>query len=184
MITQISDNCTKIVEYYETGNKLNKFLKAYLDTGGVPTIGIGTIRYPNGQRVKLGDQITTAQAYEYFKWEMNGKVQRVNLMTRDDISQSQFDALVSLCYNIGTTGLQRSTLLKVINANPKNPNIVKHFLSWRFDNGKEISGLLRRRMSEAYLYFTGKLHFNWLNFKSYSVSSISEVNLAIINTKK
>jgi lysozyme len=184
MVTQISDNCTKLVEYYETGNKLNKYLKAYLDTGGVPTIGIGTIKYPNGQRVKMGDQITVAQAYEYFKWEMNGKVQRVNLMTRDDITQSQFDALCSLCYNIGTNGLQKSTLLKVINKNPNDPNIVKHFLSWRFDNGKEISGLTRRRMSEAYLYFTGKLNFQWVNYVVHSNASITEVNLHIKNSKK
>jgi lysozyme len=175
MVTQISSNCIKIVEYYETSNNLNKFLKAYLDSGGVPTIGIGTIRYPNGQRVKLGDRINVAQAYEYFRWEMNGKTARVNAMTRDDINQNQFDALVSIAYNIGTNGLQKSRLLRDVNHNPNNLSIATHFLSWRFDNGKMVSGLLRRRMSEAYLYFTGKLFHNWVNFKTYSPATISEL---------
>lgn len=180
MVTQISEKCIKLVEYYETGNNLNKYLKAYLDSGGVPTIGIGTIRYPNGQRVKMGDRINVAQAYEYFRWEMNGKTARVNSMTRDDISQNQLDALVSICYNIGTTGLQKSQLLKAINQNPNNISIATHFLSWRFVQGKMTAGLLRRRMSEAYLYFTGNLFHNWVNYKTYSAATVSELKSKIL----
>ena len=41
--------------------------KAYLDTGGVWTIGYGTIRYPNGNPVKKGDTCTKEQAEEYLK---------------------------------------------------------------------------------------------------------------------
>lgn len=177
MVSNISKNNIDITAYYECAGKPNdpKWLKAYLDSGGVPTIGIGTIQYPNGQRVKMGDVITPQQKDEYYLYEVRQKVERVNFFTRDDINQNQFDALVDFAYNVGTVALQKSTLLKTLNSNLDDKKIITNFLAWRFDNGKEVAGLTRRRMSDAYLYFTGKLKYDWVNYKVYSTATINEV---------
>jgi lysozyme len=177
MVTNISRTGLELCAYYEcAGNPNNpKWLNAYLDSGGVWTIGIGTIQYPNGQRVKKGDTITSRQMYDYFDFELKSKVAKVNLLTRDDIAQWQFDSLVDFSYNAGTVALQKSTLLKTLNNSLTDKKIVTNFLAWRYDNGKEVSGLIRRRMSEAYLYFTGKLKYDWVNYKVFSQNTVNEV---------
>ena len=181
MVSNISKAGIDLIGYYECANVPNnpKWLKAYLDSGGVWTIGIGTIRYPNGKAVKAGDTITPEQRDEYLLFELREKVAKVNFLTRDDISQQEFDALVDFSYNVGTIGLQKSTLLKTVNQNLKNKQIVTNFLAWRFDNGKEVAGLTRRRMSDAYMYFTGKLKTDWINYKKYSAVTVNEVLKAI-----
>ena len=57
---KISNNGLNLIKQFE-GLKLN----AYDDGVGVWTIGYGTIKYPNGVRVKHGDKITQAQANQY-----------------------------------------------------------------------------------------------------------------------
>lgn len=180
MITTVSDGFVKIAEHFECKGKPENYLNAYKDSGGVWTIGIGIIQYPNGQRVKEGDVITMQQLRDYFKWESNGKAAKVNAMTRDDISQQIFDALVDICFNIGTNALQRSTLLKVLNLDLTDIKIVDRFIDWRYDNGKFVPGLLRRRMADSYHYFTGDFKFDWINYKlNLPVVAANEVKAAI-----
>lgn len=181
MVSNVSNNFINLCSYYECGGEPNnpKWLSAYLDSGGVWTIGIGTIKYPNGVRIKQGDVITPKQREEYFLFEIREKINKVILLTRDDINQNQFDSLVDFSYNVGTVGLQKSTLLKTVNNSLTDKAIVSNFLSWRFDNGKEVSGLIRRRISEAYLYFTGNLKTDWINYKKYSEATIKEVLTAL-----
>ena len=78
----------------------------------------------------------------------------VDSFTRDDISQGQFDALVSFAYNVGLNALRNSTLIKKVNKNPSDPSIAKEFLKWNKVNGKALQGLTRRREAEAKLYFS------------------------------
>ena len=180
MISTISKDCSDIKIHFECSGNVKKFLKAYDDRGGVMTIGIGTIRYPNGQRVKAGDVITEAEAYDYCKYDSTHKASEVNAMTRDDINQHHFDALVSICYNIGEQGLRKSGLLKLVNTNLNDLNIVNRFCDWRWDNGKFIKGLLRRRMAEAYLFFTGKLKYDWVNYTTNNpAAAAAEVSAAL-----
>jgi len=177
MVSDIGEQGIKLAQYYEcAGDPDNpKWLKAYLDSGGVWTIGIGTIQYPNGAKVKKGDTITSQEMYDYFKFELRSKVEKAIVLTRDDINQVQFDAVVDFAYNVGTNALQKSTLLKTLNAKLTDMKIVDNFFSWRFDNGKEVGGLLRRRMSEALLYFTGRLKYDWVNYKKLTAATKSEV---------
>lgn len=74
--------------------------------------------------------------------------------TRDDISQEQFDALVSFAYNLGPSALRRSTLLKKVNRNPNDKGIGYQFKRWVRANGRILKGLQRRRNEEAQLYFS------------------------------
>jgi len=86
----------------------------------------------------------------------------VDAYTRDDVSQQQFDALVSFCYNLGAKNLKDSTLLKTINANPTDyVNIQTQWLKWDKGGGKTLKGLTIRRNSEFYYYKNGVLKFDF-----------------------
>lgn len=187
MVSNVDKNFVAICAYYECGGQPEnpKWLKAYLDSGLVATIGIGTIRYPNGRAVKMGDRITAEQRDEYFLHEVRAKVDKVNFYTTDKINQHQFNALVDLAYNVGTTGVQKSSLLAMLNKDTNNPLLVEKFLQWRFDNGQMVPGLLRRRMTDAYHYFTGLIKYDWteVNWRKYSAATVKEVNAAIKKAK-
>lgn len=129
-------------------------LKPYLCPASIPTIGYGNTYYPNGSKVKLTDPaITQAQADQYLLFLMPPYEKAVDSFCRDDINQNQFDALVSLAYNIGVGNLQKSTLIKKVNLNPNDPTIKAEFLKWNKGAGKVLAGLTKRRQAEADLYF-------------------------------
>lgn len=127
-------------------------LKAYYDSRGVLTIGFGNTYYPNGKKVKVGDKITLSKAREIFQIVLKHYELCVYSVTRNDINQNQFDALVSLCYNIGTGAFKGSTVLRRVNLNPNDKTIASAFKMWR-NAGKKKGILLGRRIREAELYF-------------------------------
>lgn len=96
--------------------------------------------------------ITKERALELFKNVLKGYEMEVYSRTRDDINQNQFNALVSLCFNIGRNGFKSSTVLKRVNANKSDPTIKQAFEMWINAGGKPI--LLARRTREAKLYFS------------------------------
>jgi lysozyme len=130
-------------------------LVPYVCAGGINTIGYGNTYYTNGKKVSLQDpKITVLQAEELLKNSLSTYEKTVDSFCRDDISQSQFDALASFCYNVGTGNLQKSTLIKKVNANPQDPTIRAEFMKWNKAAGKVLLGLTRRRTAEANLYFS------------------------------
>lgn len=130
-------------------------LKPYLCPAGVPTISIGCTYYPDGTKVRMTDpEITKEMALIIFRNVLKHYEQSVDSFFRDDINQNQFDALVSLCYNIGAGALKNSTLLKKVNLNPSNKTIRDSFLVWNKSGGKVLEGLTKRRNAEADLYFS------------------------------
>ena len=129
-------------------------LEAYLCPAKVWTIGYGNTRYENGSAVKQGDKITRERANELFFNILNRDfVAGTSRLVTATVNQNQFSALVSFAYNVGLGNLQRSTLLRLVNGNPNNPEIRDQFLRWANANGKQMAGLLRRRTAEADLYF-------------------------------
>ena len=126
-------------------------LKPYKCSAGVPTIGIGSTYYEDGSKVKMTDApITKERAYVLFENVLKHFEMCVYTCTRDDINQNQFDALVSLAFNIGTGALKKSTLIKRVNNNPKGSDIEGAFLMWKNAGGKPV--LLERRKREYALY--------------------------------
>lgn len=127
--------------------------KPYICAGGAKTIGYGATYYPNGLRVTMDDKpITEAQASTMLMNMLGSYEKAVDSYTRDDISQNQFDALVSFAYNVGVNALKNSTLLKKVNKNPDDPTIKAEFLKWNKANGRALKGLTNRRTAEADLY--------------------------------
>jgi lysozyme len=129
-------------------------LSAYLCAAGVPTIGYGSTRYPNGKKVILGEKLTSEKeatqlllaTLEPFEAAVNKHLPNLN--------QCQFDALVAFSYNVGTGAFIKSTLLKKAKANSADPSIVDEFLKWNKASGKALTGLTNRRREEANLYFS------------------------------
>lgn len=128
-------------------------LKPYLDSVKKPTIGIGSTYWEDGTPVKMTDKpITRERAISLFQNTLKRYEAQVNKTVTRPINQNQFDALVSLCYNIGTTGFAGATVGKKVQANPCDPDIRYWIEAWRNAGGKPI--LLGRRQREADLYFS------------------------------
>lgn len=124
-------------------------LKPYLDTRGIPTIGFGNTFYKDGRKVTMQDKpLTLAQATELGNVVINDFANKVDAFVTSEINQNQFNALVSLAYNIGITGFKNSTVLRLVNKNPNDPKIKDAFMMWT--KNKELIG---RRKSEVEQYF-------------------------------
>jgi len=126
-------------------------LNAYDDGVGVWTIGFGTTIYPNGIKVKKGDTCTEAQAKAYMAHDLKKFESAVNSAVTVPINQNQFDALVSLAYNIGTSGFKNSTLVKKLNAGDIR-GAAAQFDVWNKGGGKVMQGLVNRRAVERKLF--------------------------------
>ena len=126
-------------------------LKAYRDSKGLPTIGIGTTRYPDGTKVKMGDTCTKAQAYEWFRFDIARVEAFVNRVIKVPLNQNQFDALISLVYNIGETNFTEGTVDDKLNAKQFEAAL-KTWLLYVNSGGKKIDGLVNRRHAEVNLF--------------------------------
>ena len=126
-------------------------LEAYQDAVGVWTIGYG-----HTKNVQEGQVIKQEEAESMLLHELLEYCDYVEKAVEVDLTQNQFDALVSWTYNLGPSNLNRSTMLKVVNANNMGevPTQIKR---WNKAGGKVLDGLVRRRKAEA-LMFDGK---NW-----------------------
>lgn len=146
---KLSENGYKLICTFE-GLKL----KPYLCSAKVPTIGYGNTYYPSGKKVTLLDApITQDYAFEIFKDIADKFAKRVAERVKSNITQNQFDALVSFAYNIGTGAFATSTLLKKVNANPNDLTIRNEFLKWTKAGGKVVQGLKNRREAETNYYY-------------------------------
>ena len=120
--------------------------EAYLCPAGVPTIGYGHIK-----GVQLGDVITKPQAHEMLVEELSEYENYINDMVTVELSQNQFDAMVSWVYNLGGGNLKSSTLLKTLNIGNYR-GVPEQIMRWNKAGGKVLEGLTRRRQAEADLF--------------------------------
>ena len=128
----------------------------YLCSAGVPTIGWGTTRYPSGIKVKLSDRrIAECVADTYLCHDLAIFEVAVSKALTTPVSQCQFDACVSLCYNVGQGNFAASTLVKMINAGDTPEAVAPQFLRWNKVKGKPVAGLTRRRTAEMELFLSG-----------------------------
>lgn len=130
-------------------------LKAYLDSASIPTIGIGTIRYPQGNKVLITDTCSESDANIWAKYEADKMALKLSeLLIGGTYQQNEFDALMLLMYNIGSKALADSTVLKRIKTS--TGDIDAAWMMWNKArvNGKltEIAGLTNRRKKELQLF--------------------------------
>lgn len=121
-------------------------LEAYRCPAGVWTIGYG-----HTKGVKDGMKISWEQAEEFLREDLKIYEQAVERCVKVPLSQNQFDALVSFCYNCGGEALRTSTLLRLLNES-KYSESAEQFLRWNKAGGKVLAGLTRRREEEREMF--------------------------------
>ena len=124
-------------------------LKAYLCPANVWTIGYGH----TGSDVYMGKVITEDEAENLLITDLIKFEKAVRNNVHKQLTQNQFDALVSFTFNLGEGNLKKSTLLRKVNQNPNDPSIEIEFKKWVNAAGKRLPGLVKRRAEEAELYF-------------------------------
>ena len=114
------------------------------------TIGWGSTHH-GGHKINADTVWTQAQCDAAFLQDMASFEADVRRLVKVKLKPWQFDALVSFTYNCGTGALQKSTLLKKVNAGQFDAAALE-FHKWNKANGKVLAGLTRRRASEALLF--------------------------------
>lgn len=129
-------------------------LKAYQDGGGVWTIGYGH----TGHDVFEGLEITEFEAERLFKNDVRRAERAVSVgILGVPVSQSQFDALVSLVFNVGTAAFYESRMALKLRSRDFF-GAANEFDDWVHDNGKVVAGLVKRRAREKSLFLAGTRH--------------------------
>lgn len=123
---------------------------AYLCPANILTIGYGHTR-----GVRLGQTCTEEEAEKFLIEDLELAEAEVNkVVDKVDLTQGQFDSLVSFTFNLGAGNFQTSTLRRKVINNPADPTIMGEFGKWVYVRGKVSQGLQKRRLEESKLYFS------------------------------
>ncbi len=143
---QASDKIKEVIKRFE-----GLRLKAYKDSKGIWTIGYG-----HTLNVKPGQVITKEEADELFERDLASFEKQLKPHLNDiKLSQNQYDAIVSLCYNIGVGAFVRSSIYKHLVRKEYN-KAADAFLLYVYAGGQVLSGLQRRRRKERKIFLTGE----------------------------
>lgn len=145
---QMSDEGLRLVKSFEGYHSRQKdgSCAAYLCPARVPTIGWGCT-----EGVRLGMTWTEGEAEAGLRRELAKFEAGVQRLVTVDLTQNQFDALVSLTYNIGLGAFAKSTVLKRLNRGDYE-GAAQAFHAWRKGGGRVLGGLISRRQREAALF--------------------------------
>lgn len=159
-MAKVSEKCLRLIKNQEGGDAqdgaLDGVFHAYWDKLGK----VWTIGYGHTGDVKPGQALTEAQAHDLLCRDMERFEKGVeNLLVRS-ATPGQFDAMVSLAYNIGLgtkeppRGFTGSTLLKKFNAGDIE-GAAAEFAEWNVADGVIQRGLVRRRAKEMIRFLGG-----------------------------
>ena len=138
---KVSDKGLALIKEFE-GCKLT----AYQDSVGVWTIGYGHTR-----TARKGMVITQSKADELLALDVADHATGVYKTLQVKLEQRQFDAVVSLAFNVGVNAVRNSTMLKMINRGDAKLAAAQ-FDRWNKAGGKVLAGLTRRRAAERKMY--------------------------------
>ncbi|MFZ4124586.1 MAG: lysozyme [Rickettsiales bacterium] len=133
-----------------TGIDLIKRFEGFSSTPYLCPAGYLTIGY--GHVVKESHmEVSEAEAENLLRIDVRIAEQAVMRLISVQLTQHQFDALVSFTFNLGAGALQRSTLRRKVNAGGHGA-VPQELSKWVFAGGKRLLGLVSRRRAEAELY--------------------------------
>jgi lysozyme len=140
----VSDKGLDLIKGFESLS-----LTAYPDpgTGGEPW----TIGYGHTGGVKKGDVCTEEEALDWLRDDCGAAEACITAHVLVELTQSQYDALVSFIFNVGCGNFKGSTLCKLINAGDMD-SAAEQFVRWNKAAGKVLAGLTRRREAEATMF--------------------------------
>ena len=126
----------------------------------VPTIGHGTTRYEDGSAVKMGDRVTPERAQVLLRNDASTYERAVKRCAPVPMHQHEFDAFVSLAYNVGAGAPGVKDGFCVLKSG-RPSSIVRHLLAGEYEQacrgllawdkfrGRTLPGLVARREREA-----------------------------------
>ena len=139
---KLGDKGAALIKSYE-----KCVLSAYMPTpNDVPTIGWGHTR-----GVAMGDTCTPAEADAWFLDDLAWVEDCVNRAVTAQLAQPEFDALCSLCFNIGCRAFSGSTVAKKLSEGDYD-GASEAILLWNKQHGQELAGLTARRHAEQKLF--------------------------------
>ena len=126
-------------------------LRAYRCSANVLTIGVGHTSAAGAPEVYEGMTISAEESAQILARDLQKFEAGVEKLLTTEVSQNQFDVLVSFAFNCGLGALQKSTLLKRVNEG-KFDAVPGELMKWTKAGGREVAGLVRRRRAEAKLW--------------------------------
>ncbi len=129
---------------------------AYYDVAGVLTIGYGhSTRAPSIEQYPVyeGQHITEEEGEEILRADLKPTEAAVNSAVTRDITQKQYDALVSFTFNVGTGAFKSSKVLSYTNAGNYQA-AADELLQYSYAGGEFIPGLRKRREEERAMYLS------------------------------
>lgn len=141
-----SQACVDLVAQFEGVR-----LEAYQDQRGIWTIGYG-----HTYSAEPGKTCTIEQAKNWLFTDLMIADQAVNKSVAISVNQNEFDAMVSLAFNIGGSAFEHSTLVDMLNKHDIM-GAANQFLVWCKTNGQTNAGLVRRRTAERKLFLSPQL---------------------------
>lgn len=134
------------IKQWENGGSGQPILNAYDDGIGVQTICTGHIK-----GVTKGQKATLAQCEKWLKEDLSEHGKWLSNSVKVPITQQQYDALLSLSFNVGGYNVYKSTLVKQLNSGNCHAAAAQ-FDKWVYAGGKKMSGLVKRRAAERQLF--------------------------------
>lgn len=98
--------------------------------------------------------ITLAQAEEMLREDVHSRAERLREFVPDWVPSNQFDALLSLAFNIGVPALRDSTLMRYVRQGDDD-GAAFQFSRWNKSGGRIVNGLVKRRAAEVAIFLRG-----------------------------
>lgn len=157
-------NFIKMEENAPLARSTDSIVRAYGDAGGA-AIGYGCAffdlltRVKFGRaRVRIGDTLTRKELENaVFPYNISNAEKAVTSSVTAPLTQSQYDALVSIAYNRGIGAFRTGGLVESINANPKNLFAIEPLMLRSFSNVAVAGALRNRRIREYNMYKQGTI---------------------------
>lgn len=149
-VTQTGESGIGLIKDFETLQ-----LKGYHATKDELEKGIVSVGYGSTGRVKVGQSIDEATAEEYLREDLKVAEDAVKRLVDVQLTQNEFDALVSLVYNVGEGNFKKSKALKALNAGDRDRFLYEAFdakAGFTKQSGKVLNGLVRRRQAEKDMF--------------------------------
>lgn len=154
---RVCDDAVNLIKSFEGLHRVGSdgLVYAYHDAIGFPTIGYGRLL----SRVAFEDlskykPITKDDAEVLLRQDLDKFARSVTNMLQVKVTDNQFGALVSLCFNIGAGNLKSSTLIRMLNRGDDLVDVADQFLRWNKAGGRILKGLTRRRVAERALFLS------------------------------
>lgn len=127
--------------------------KAYKDTAGKWTTGIGHLIGPN-ETALISSTLSDAQIDAMFATDVTWAEQATARLFPSVTKQNQFDALVSFVFNLGEAQVRNGSLPSLIAAKAAPETVSAKWMQYNRSGGSITPGLVVRRGAEVMLYWS------------------------------